>query len=119
MQTYLQKFEFIDTMKIVRPENFTYEGLDALFEYLESYEESTGDNIEFDPIALCCEYSEFANPLEAAQNYGYEECVDLEPHGSVDLIEVAELENKQAMEWLEERTQVIEVEGGRVIIQDF
>jgi len=40
-----------------RDNNFSYSGLRALFDYLESIE-SDGDQIELDVIALCCEYSE-------------------------------------------------------------
>ena len=36
-----------------RPNNFSYTGLASLFDYLEEYEESIGEKIEFDPIALC------------------------------------------------------------------
>ena len=38
--------------------------------------------------------------LEMAQRLGYEECVDLEPYGSVDLVEVNALEQEQAHQWL-------------------
>lgn len=41
-----------------RKENFSYEGLSLLFDYLEDYEEQTGQEIELDVIALCCDYSE-------------------------------------------------------------
>ena len=54
-----------------RRENFTYEGLQVLFDYLEEYEESTGEKIEFDPIAICCDYAE--NTIEEFnRNYGTE-----------------------------------------------
>ena len=53
--------------------------------------------------------------LEAAQEYGYDEVVDLEPHGSVDLLEVAELEEAQANEWLLDRTTVIGFPGGVLV----
>ena len=102
-----------------RKDNFSHNGKIALFDYLENYEEETGEKIELDIVALCCDYAEYKTALEGAQNYGYEEVVDLEPHGSVDLQEVAELEEKQAREWLEDRTQVINVEGGGVIIANF
>lgn len=102
-----------------RENQFTTEALRALYEYFEQYEEDTNEKIELDVIAICCEYSEFKSALEAAQEYGYEEGVDLEPHGSLDILEVAALEEKQATEWLEERTQVIPVEGGGVVIQQF
>jgi len=98
--------------------NFSYEGKQALFDYFENCEEDGQEEIEFDPIALCCEYSEYDSALEAARAYDYEEVVDLEPHGSVDLIEVGELEEAQALEWLRDRTHVIEF-GGGVIIQEF
>ena len=49
--------EFVNRFdKIGRSENFTPWGRVALFDYLEEYEEDTGQQIEFDPIALCCEF---------------------------------------------------------------
>jgi hypothetical protein len=41
-----------------RKENFSYEALGLLFDYLEEYEESTGEEIELDVVALCCDYCE-------------------------------------------------------------
>ena len=52
-----------------REGQFTYEGLDALFDHLEEYEESTGEKIEFDPIAICCEFTEYENIEEYNKNY--------------------------------------------------
>lgn len=39
-----------------RNNQFSYEGLEALFDYLEEVSEE--DDIELDVVALCCEYSE-------------------------------------------------------------
>ena len=44
-----------------RQENFTWEGLSALFDYLEDFERDTGEEIELDVIELCCEYTEYAD----------------------------------------------------------
>ena len=41
-----------------RQDQFTYDGLTVLFDWLEEYEDSTGEEVELDVIALCCEYSE-------------------------------------------------------------
>jgi hypothetical protein len=41
-----------------RQEQFTHGALRALFDYLEDVEEQTGQTIELDVVALCCEYSE-------------------------------------------------------------
>jgi hypothetical protein len=51
-----------------RKDQFTYEGLRLLFEYFEEYEESTGEEVELDVIAICCEYSE-DTPEAIANNY--------------------------------------------------
>lgn len=110
--------QFCDSFWNTYKDNFSYEGKRALFDYLESVEDDMGSEIELDTVALCCEYTEYESAMEAAQDHGYEEIVDLEPHGSVDLEEVAALEEKQALEWLEKKTQVIRFEGG-LIIQQF
>ena len=41
-----------------RKDQFSYEALGAIFDYLESLEEDTGTEIELDPIAVCCEFVE-------------------------------------------------------------
>lgn len=51
------EFNSSDTYK----NNFSYEGKKALFDYLEEYEEETGEKIEFDLVALCCDYTEYEN----------------------------------------------------------
>ena len=48
--------QFRDEFKAIRPTNFDGEGLKLLFAYLEEYEESTGEEVELDVIALCCDY---------------------------------------------------------------
>lgn len=49
---------------------FSYEGLTILFEGLEQYEQDTGEEIELDVIALCCEYSELSES-EIKDCYAY------------------------------------------------
>jgi len=63
MITYVTQSEFIDTFKQseLRKNKFSYDGLIALFEYLEDLEEDTGEQITFDMIAICCEYSEYSS----------------------------------------------------------
>ena len=41
-----------------RSEQFSYEGLEVLFDYLDNLSEDIGEPIELDPVALCCEYYE-------------------------------------------------------------
>ena len=119
MKQTVYEHDFINAFQSIRPDNFTYAGLKALYAWFEECADLGAESeTELDVIAICCEFTEYETMLECAQEYGYEEVVDLEPHGSVDLIEVAELEEAQAFEWLQERTTVIKFKGG-VITQDF
>jgi len=97
--------DFCDAFSDTYKENFTYAGKRALFDYLEEYEESTGEEIELDIVALCCEYTEYEDVAECYDVYN-------------DDRESNELSNEEMLEWLQDNTQVIEFDGG-VIIQDF
>jgi hypothetical protein len=74
MKTTVSRYDFERAfVDADRRENFSYEALGLLFDYFESYEEETGQEIELDVIAICCEYDE--NHWEdIASNYS----IDLE-----------------------------------------
>lgn len=64
--------DFRDAFRMYnRLDNFTREGMGVLFDYLEEYSEDTGENIELDVIALCCDYSE-ANAGDIISDYNLE-----------------------------------------------
>lgn len=52
---------FLDTFKNVRLGEFTNEALLKIFEYLEETEETTGNQIKLDVIAICCDIAEMKN----------------------------------------------------------
>lgn len=58
MKTTVSIYDFRDAFIKVRPDNFSYKALGHLFEYLERMEEDTGEEMELDVIAICCEFSE-------------------------------------------------------------
>jgi len=58
MKQTLNKDQFRFQMNQIRPDNFSYEGQGVLFDYLEQLEDDLGEQIEFDPIAFCCDYTE-------------------------------------------------------------
>lgn len=78
MKQTVYKNQFKNAFKVVRPNNFSNEGLDALYEYFEEYENSTGEEIELDVIAICCEYAEYDNLQEFQLDYGHEDYPDVE-----------------------------------------
>ena len=81
-----------------RGEQFTYDALTALFEWLEELAEDTGTPYELDVIALCCEFTEYEDLEEIQANYSS-----------------TKLDN---IDDLQDQTAVIEFDGG-IIIQDF
>lgn len=52
-----------------RRDNFSGEGLKALYDYLEELSEGTGADLELDVIALCSEYAEYRNGTEYLDDY--------------------------------------------------
>jgi hypothetical protein len=59
MKTTVTFCDFCDEFrKCNRNDTFSYDGKKALFDYLEEVEQSTGEEIELDVIALCCDYDE-------------------------------------------------------------
>jgi hypothetical protein len=75
-------------------------------EHLEQLEEDLGTEIEFDHVAIRCDYSEHDSALEAAKEYGF----------SPTAFQAED--DDASLEWLRDRTEVIEFAGG-VIIRNF
>lgn len=73
--------QFTDAFMSIRPKNFTYEGLEILFNGLEEFEEETGEDMELDVIALCCDFCEM-HYTEIIRQYNIEydevedDCID-------------------------------------------
>ena len=80
--------------------NFSYDGLTALYDYFSELEDELNESIEFDLIAIAGEYSELTID-ELRDNYFIDKDIDV-------------------IEYLQENTIVIEIENSdSVIIQDY
>lgn len=93
----INKTEFIDAFRTWHggdyKNNFSYEGLDAMFDYFEWRELEFDDEIELDMVGICCEYSEFENLAEIQEQYPDIETIeDLR-----ELTEVIEIPNTQRL----------------------
>lgn len=71
--------DFANRFMEIRKENFSRAALESLFNWYEQLEEDTGEEIEFDPIAICCDWAEYTEE-ELRQEYSeiVEDCDDLE-----------------------------------------
>ena len=89
---FVQAFEDMD-----RANQFSNYGLKKIFEYLEDCEDHSGDELELDVIAICCELTEY-DSLESLQ------------------VDYSDIENQDDLEYV---TQVICYEDDCIIIAAF
>ena len=81
----LSKHSFVEAFKqSTRASQFSYEALEAIFEYMEDYSNDTGEPVEFDIVGICCDWAEMTWQ-EVARDY------------NVDLSDVAEGEEADAV----------------------
>ena len=85
----INQYDFIDAFKGMREDNFSRNGLIALYEELEMVENDIGQPIELDVIALCCEFAEYNNLDEFKADYGdeYETIEDIQNATTVIMID--------------------------------
>jgi hypothetical protein len=96
MKKTMSETEFINDMQSIRPDNFTIDGLMALFGYFEEFE----PNAEFDPVGICCSFIEYESLEAFQQDYDEDEF--------------------QSMEDIRDRTTVIDVNtAGSFIVCEF
>lgn len=74
MKTTITYYEFADAFRSsdTYRNQFSYDGLGALFDYLEELESSIGEEIEFDMVGIACDFTEYASIAEFRENYGSE-----------------------------------------------
>jgi hypothetical protein len=68
MKQTVTRETFHAAFRNLRPDNFTYLGLNELFNYLQELENDTGSEIELDVIAICCDFSE-GDAYDIANDY--------------------------------------------------
>ena len=61
--------EFINTLANDEYSSFTYNGASALYQYLTDLEEDLGEEIQFDKVAIRCDYSEYDTLDEILNQY--------------------------------------------------
>lgn len=109
MKTHVDKEAFVNTFDSYgRGNNFSRAAREALFEYFEQLEENTGGEIEFDCIAICCDWSEYKSQIGAVAEYVSFDDFTSNYDGDKD----------KCLEYLRDNTQVIEFEGG-ILVQSF
>ena len=87
-------------------DKFTIEAIEAILDYYDEFDSS----IEFDVIGICCDWTEY-EPDDFIYQYGDE--ID-------DLHNLTEKEQIRAIiEKLEDRTYLIELDNGNILMQAY
>ena len=72
IKTTLNEYQAYDIVKGFSSDyknQFSYEGFHALFNHLEQYSEEVEEDLEFDFISWCCDFTEYANIKELQKTY--------------------------------------------------
>lgn len=80
----ISEYEFTENLLNDDYANWSYDGACALFEYLTELEEDTGEQIEFDRVALRCDFSQYDNLEDILSQYdGIDTLEDLQDNTTV------------------------------------
>lgn len=93
IQTVNTVYQFEDAFKEAnRSDQFSWEGMKALFTWLEEYSENTGENVDLDVVALCCDYTECESIDEFMDQYG--------KHSDIDMQEFSEASDDEQLDMI-------------------
>jgi hypothetical protein len=94
--------------------NWSYAGAVALVEYLEELEEDIGEEIEFCPVAIRCDYSEYSDLQEWGGERWY---LDSDMRSDLNL-EIDDDPDDAIREFIQYHGTLIEFDGG-IIVSSF
>tara|TARA_R110000751_G_C13792980_1_gene482428 strand:+ start:10225 stop:10596 length:372 start_codon:yes stop_codon:yes gene_type:complete len=102
---------------------WSYAGANALCEYLERMEEDCETEIEFDVVAIRCDFSEFASLEDWAKDYFSDWIKDLDIEVTETLKDGSRVyccwtTDDKIRDYITDRAQLIEFDGG-VIVSSF
>lgn len=105
---------FVDAFRAYdRYGSFGYDGLRVIFDYLEEYEDSTGEEIELDVVAICCDYN-LMHWSDIAQEYR----IDLSHINDAD-DDYDEQAEEAVIDYLNDNTMVLGQCAAGIVFQCF
>ena len=110
MKTYISQYDFRRAFQECRPDNFSYDGLKVLFEYLEEYEMDIGEELELDVIGLCCDFAEATWQTIASD---YDSSIEL------DINENEDEQKAQVLDFLADQGALIGETSNSIVYRQF
>jgi hypothetical protein len=115
MKQTINFYDFCDAFRRMdRKDSFTYEGKRAIFDFIESYEEDSGEEVELDVIAICCDFNEMTTE-EVISNYRN---IDTTDYSGEPITDEEELE-KRVEDYLNDNTTLVANNNGTFVFQCF
>jgi hypothetical protein len=106
MKTIVYFSEFCDYFRKIRPDNFSYEGLRVLFDYLEEID----CDFELDVIGLCCDFAESDWQTIASD---YEDAIELDKEQDQDI------QKTQVLDFLADQGALIGETSNSIVYRQF
>lgn len=97
--------------------NWSHAGAHALVRHLEELEESTGEELQFDPVAIRCDFSEYESLQAWMREFwgdigtAFDALGHYAEDGDDELVE-------KIRDYIHDRGELIEFDGG-IIVRDF
>ena len=65
----INKYQFVDEFNKIRPDNFSNEGLKALYDWIDEYYQESFEPYKLDVIAICCDFTEYDSLKQFNEEY--------------------------------------------------
>lgn len=82
MKDTITQYQFVNEMA-KEEHGFSREGSFALFDYLTQFEEDCDQELEFDPIAFRCDFTEYENFEQIKEEYDVKNIEELQDNTTV------------------------------------
>jgi hypothetical protein len=98
-----------------RESQFSYGALGALYDYFAAIADDTGDPVELDPIAICCDWCEYDSARDAARENGHASDDDASDDDASD-DDASDDDDDARLAWLMDQTTVLLFGAGTGIV---
>jgi hypothetical protein len=115
MKTTLSTSHYSEILANDEHSTFSRIGAYALVEYLEQMEEDCGEEIEFDSVAIRCDYSEHSSLSDWAHDH-FSNALEELGFDETEENDDDEIDEK-IREYIQDRGQLIEFSGGIIVSQ--
>lgn len=118
MKTTLTTYQAADILSNDEYSSFTRAGAFALVEHLEALEDETGEDMDFDHVAIRCDFSEYASLEDFREEYFADDKQAREAIGAEVGDEDDEELDTLTAEYIRDNGELIEFDEG-VIVSNF